>query len=72
MAGLPTYVREEAVLAEARAVVKADEVRDNVRASARAMRMIAAQKDGNRVDGQPTGGEDTWLLLLSAISRDDI
>ena len=72
MAALPTEVREATVLEEARAIVKADEARDSVRASARLMLRIASQKLGNRADGQPTESEDTWLLLLSAVSRDEI
>lgn len=72
MAALPTYAREATVLEEARAVVKAEEARDHVRASARVMRKIAAQKHGNRAESQPTEAEDTWLLMLSAISRDEI
>ncbi len=72
MAALPTTVREATVLNEARAIVKADETRDHVRASASLMRKIAAQKHGNRVDGQPTEAGDTWLLMWSAISRHDL
>lgn len=72
MAALPTTVREATVLNEARAILKADETRDHVRASARLMRKIAAQKHGNRVDGQPTETGDAWLLMLAAISRHEI
>ena len=72
MAALPTEVREATVLEEARAIVKADEGRDSVRASARLMLRIASQKLGNSADGQPTESEDTWLLLLAAVSRDEI
>ena len=72
MAALPTEVREATVLEEARAIVKADEARGSVRASARLMLRIESQKLGNRADGQPTESEDTWLLLLSAVSRDEI
>ncbi|NBY48248.1 MAG: hypothetical protein EBQ56_10870 [Proteobacteria bacterium] len=72
MAALPTEVREATVLEEARAIVKADEARDSVRAAGRLMLRIASQKLGNRADGQHTEPEDTWLLLLSAVSRDEI
>lgn len=72
MAALPTEVREAAVLEEARAIVKADEARDSGRAAGRLMLRIASQKLGNRADGQHTEPEDTWLLLLSAVSRDEI
>ena len=72
MAALPTEVREATVLEEARAIVTADEARDSVRGSARLMLRIACQKLGNRADGQSTDPEDTWLLLLSAVSRAEI
>ena len=72
MAALPTEMREATVLEEARAIVKADEERDSVKGSARLMLRIASQKLGHRADGQLTETEDTWLLLLSAVSRDEI
>lgn len=72
MAALPTGVYEAAVVEEVRAIVKTGEAHDRVRASARLMQKIAWQKSGNGADGQATEIDEGWLLLLSAISRDQI